>query len=78
VRDRAIELARDWSAQLVSAARDAQAEGTIGAGEDPEELAFEVNAYLLLANAQFVAGQDVAPLRRARRVIDRRLAAASA
>jgi hypothetical protein len=39
------------------AIRDVQGEGVIAAGEDPEQLAFDLNAYLLLANAQYVALQ---------------------
>ena len=47
-------------------------------GEDPAQLAFELDAYLLLANAQYVATGETGPLDRARRAIDRRLAAAAA
>ena len=39
---------------LEAAVRDAQAEGAIAVSEDAEQLAFELDAYLLLANAQFV------------------------
>jgi AcrR family transcriptional regulator len=78
VRDRAIRLTKEWGAQLETAARDAQAEGAVDPAEDPGELAFEINAYLLLANAQFVISQESAPIQRARRIIERRLAAASA
>ena len=38
----------DWLGQLESAVRDAQAEGAIDAAEDPEQLAFELEAFLLL------------------------------
>ena len=37
--------------------RDAQAEGAVDPAEDPAQLAFELNAYLLLANAQFVVSR---------------------
>jgi AcrR family transcriptional regulator len=77
VRDRAFELIEEWTGQLESAARDARAEGAIDAAEDPEELAFEVDAYLLLANLQFVSAQESTPIDRARRALDRRLAAAA-
>ena len=45
--------------------------------EDPEQLAFEIDSYLLLANAQYVVLHDPAPLDRARRAVERRLAAAA-
>ena len=73
IRDLAIQLVDDWFALLTTAVRDAQAEGTIDASEDPEQLAFELDANLLLANAQFVISQDPAPINRARRALERRL-----
>jgi hypothetical protein len=51
--------------------------GTIASGEDVEQLVFELNAYLLLANAQFVLVQDRTPMDRARRAIERLLASAA-
>lgn len=77
VRDRAVQFTEMWFALLVAAARAGQAEGSIDPSEDPEQLAFELNAYLLLANAQFVATRRPEPIERARRALDRRLAAAS-
>lgn len=60
--------------QLLDAAvRDAQAEGAIAGSEDPQQLAFELNAYLLLANALFVVRQEVTPMERARQALDGRL-----
>jgi len=77
VRDHALRLADDWLAQLASAVRDGQAEGAIDRSEDAAQVAFELNAYLLLANAQFVASQQSGPLERARRAVERRLMNAS-
>jgi AcrR family transcriptional regulator len=77
VRDRALALVADWFDQLEQAVRGAQGDGTVGAGEDARQMAFELNAYLLLANAQFVATGDPEALRRARIAIDRRLGAAA-
>jgi AcrR family transcriptional regulator len=77
VRDLAIQVAEEWSRQIELGVRDAQAEGAIDADEDPQQLAFELNAYLLMANAQFVARQDPAPIARARLALVRRLAAAA-
>jgi AcrR family transcriptional regulator len=78
VRDRAVQFTQAWFGLLVRAVQDAQAEGAIDPSEDPAQLAFELNAYLLLANAQFVATRESLPLERARHALDRRLAAAGA
>jgi AcrR family transcriptional regulator len=77
VRDRAAQLSDEWTHQLEAAVHDAQSEGAIDAAEDARDLAFELDAYLLLANAQFVIAQDPAPIERARRAVRRRLAAAA-
>jgi AcrR family transcriptional regulator len=77
VRDRAVELGEQWFRLLETAVRDAQAEGAIDASEDPVDLAFEVDGYLLMANAQFVVVQESTPIDRARRALERRLAAAA-
>ena len=77
VRDRAIEVVDEWTTLLESTVRDAQAEGAIAASEDAEQLAFELDAFLLLANAHYVISADPAALDRARHAIERRLAAAA-
>jgi len=77
VRDHAFEVVGEWLGQLETAVRDAQAEGAIDPSEDAEQLAFELDAYLLLANAQFVISQQSTPIERARRGLERRLAAAA-
>jgi AcrR family transcriptional regulator len=77
VRDRAIQVVSDWTVLLETAIRDAQAEGAIDPAEDAEQLAFELDAYLLLANATFVIGREPAALDRARHALERRLAAAA-
>jgi AcrR family transcriptional regulator len=76
VRDRAVQVVQEWVGRLEAAVRDAQAEGAIDSAEDAEQLAFELNAYLLLANAQFVVSRASTPIARARRAVARRLAAA--
>lgn len=76
VRDLAVQLTDDWLRQLAEAVRDAQLEGAIEPSEDAEQLAFEIDAYLLLANAQFVVRQESTPLERARRALEHRLSAA--
>ena len=77
VRDLAIRLTGEWFDELIRAASDGQAEGAIDPSEDPEQLAFEIDSFLLLANAQYVVVRDPAPLDRARRAVERRLAAAA-
>jgi AcrR family transcriptional regulator len=77
VRDLAVQVVDEWHRRLVTAVRDAQAEGAIDPSEVPEQLAFELNAYLLLANAQFVISRESTPIDRARRALERRLTAAA-
>ena len=77
VRDLAVQVVDEWFGQLVTAIRDAQAEGAIDPSEDAQQLAFELDAYLLLANAQFVISRESTPIDRARRALERRLTAAA-
>ena len=77
VRDRAVHLTEEWARHLETAVRDAQDEGAIDAAEDAHELAFELDAYLLLANAQFVISQEPTPIHQARRALQHRVAAAA-
>src|SRR5205085_4801230 len=78
VRDRLVSFLEDWLGRLETAVRDAQTEGAIDASEDAEQLAFEIEAAILLANAQFVVARTPEPIDRARRAVERRLAAAAA
>jgi AcrR family transcriptional regulator len=59
--------ARQWSAMFVEFAAEAQERGEIGADVDLEQLAFELDACLELANYYFVLLRDPAVLERARR-----------
>jgi len=74
VRDRLVAFLGDWLERLETGVRDAQAERAIDPGEDAAQLAFEIEAALFLANAQFVVTRAREPIERARRAIDRRLA----
>ena len=78
IRDWAVDFMSRWMAALEEMVAAAQAEGAIDAAEDPGQLAFEVESYLLLANAQFVISQDSTPIERARAALQRRLALAGA
>jgi AcrR family transcriptional regulator len=74
VRELALGVVADWTEALEQAVRDAQGEGVLDRDVDPAQLVFELDAYLMLANAQFVASGSKEPLERARRAIDGRLA----
>jgi AcrR family transcriptional regulator len=76
VRDRLVVFLTDWLGRLESTIREAQAEGMISDAEDPGQLAFEVEAALFLANAQYIVTRTSQPMERARRAIERRLAGA--
>ena len=78
VRDRLVRFLGEWLGRLETAVRDAQVEGAIDLAEDAGQIAFEVEAALFLANAQFVVVRTSEPLERARTAIERRLAAAAA
>src|SRR3954447_14315640 len=77
VRDRLIAFLGDWLERLEGAVREAQAEGAIDPAEEPGQLAFELEAALLLSNFQFVVVRTSEPIERARRAIERRLETAS-
>ena len=78
VRDRLVAFMGDWIGRLESAVRDAQREGEIDKKEDPGQLAFELESFLLLANTQFSVTQNSEPIKRGRRAIEGRLEAATA
>jgi AcrR family transcriptional regulator len=78
VRDRALASVAEWFGQLETAAREAHAEGSVKPDEDPTQIAFELDAYLLLANAQYVASGDLAALGRARHATKRLLESVAA
>jgi AcrR family transcriptional regulator len=73
VRERALGVVADGLDALEGAVRDAQAEGLVDPGVEPAQLAFELDAYALLGNGQFVASGSKEPLDRARRAIAARL-----
>jgi AcrR family transcriptional regulator len=73
VREAVLEVENDYLARIRSAAEVAQKAGDIDASEDLDQLVFEINAFLLLANSLYVLSQDAAPLEQARRAIERRL-----
>ena len=77
VRDRLVAFLGDWLGRIEAAVHDAQTEGAIDRDEDAAQLAFEIEAALLLANAQYVVARTSEPIQRARRAIERRLRSAA-
>jgi AcrR family transcriptional regulator len=73
VRDRLVAFLGGWLGQIENTIREAQAEGAIDPAEDAAQLTFEIEAALLLANAQYVVTRTAEPIERARRAIDSRL-----
>jgi len=73
VRERISEFQRGWTGLLVQLVREAQAAGQLRA-EDPEQLVFELNGYLLMANMAFLLYGGGRPIERAREAVAARLA----
>jgi AcrR family transcriptional regulator len=77
VRDRVAAIQQGWVELIERMIREAQAAGSIGRGEDPSQLAFELHAYLLMGNIGFILYGDAVHLERARAAIDARLSRAA-
>jgi AcrR family transcriptional regulator len=73
IRERISEFQRGWTALLAQLVREAEAAGQLRA-QDPDQLAFELNSYLLMANMAFLLNGDAEPIQRAREAIAARLA----
>ncbi len=72
VRDIAVGFMADWLALLEQTIREAQTEGDIDPEVEPAQLAFEIEAHLLLSNALFAISAEPTPIERARRALERR------
>jgi AcrR family transcriptional regulator len=77
VRESIAEFQRGWMGLLVQLVREAQSAGELRA-EDPDQVVFELNGYLLMANTAFVLHGDAQSIARARRAVAARLALARA
>jgi AcrR family transcriptional regulator len=75
VRDGAMAFSQRWLTLLAQQVQAAQAAGELDPGADPAQIAFELNAFMVLGNMQFVASSDPEALDRVRRAVDRRLVA---
>ena len=77
VRDTLVWAIEGWREKIRSQIAEAQRRGQIAADEEPEQLAFELDAFTSRANDQFVAG-DAKAIARARVAVRRRLEIARA
>ena len=73
VRERIAGFQRAWTDQLTQLVREAQAAGQLRT-EDPNQLAFELNAHLLMANTAFLLYDTPEAIQMARAAIAARLA----
>jgi AcrR family transcriptional regulator len=73
VKEEVAGFLRDWLSTLESLAARAQEDGDIDAGEDAAQLAFELDAYLLMANMAYLLHSDPGTLTRARTAVHARL-----
>jgi AcrR family transcriptional regulator len=64
---------RGWLARFERLVREAQDAGDLDPAEEPAQVAFEIEAFLLMANNAFVLEGDPLALERARRALRRRL-----
>jgi AcrR family transcriptional regulator len=75
VRDRAMAFSQQWMTLLAQQIAAGQASGELDPSADPAQVAFELNAFMVLGDLQFVANGEPAVLERVRRAVDLRLAA---
>jgi AcrR family transcriptional regulator len=73
VKDKIASVQSDWAELLEQLIAEAQAAGKLRADEDPAQLAFELDSYILRGNTLFVLNDDPAYLHRARAAVLRRL-----
>lgn len=73
VKDKIASSQGEWSQRMQQLISEAQALGKLRADEDPAQLAFELDSYILMGNTAFVFHDDPAYLHRARAAVTRRL-----
>jgi AcrR family transcriptional regulator len=78
VRDALAQIQSTWNDTLTELVERAQEDGSISRDEEASQLAFELNAFLHLANDLFVLHRNELGIDSARRAIDRRLRTARA
>jgi AcrR family transcriptional regulator len=70
-------VVEQWVTNFAELVRQAQHEGLVDKDEDADQLAWELDAFLLMGNMGWVTSKDQAPLDRARAAFRARLASAS-
>jgi AcrR family transcriptional regulator len=71
VRDVIAQEYSDWTVLLADLVREAQKAGRVSRKEDPEQVAFELNAILVAANGGYILQRDGAIFTRAREALGR-------
>ena len=71
VKESIAAFAGGWFSELVEAVREAQEAGELDATIEPEQLAYETDALLLMAHATFAMSGDTAVFDRTRRGLER-------
>jgi AcrR family transcriptional regulator len=74
-RDSALAFSQRWLGLLAREIKNAQATGELDPTVDRSQIAFELHAYMVRGNMQFVATSDPAALDRVRQAVDSRVAA---
>jgi AcrR family transcriptional regulator len=73
VRDDAMAFSQRWLGLLAEEVAAGQEAGELDPRADPPQVAFELNAFMVLGNMQFVASGDPAALDHVRRAVETRL-----
>jgi AcrR family transcriptional regulator len=76
VKEQIAAFLREWLTTLEDLAARAQQDGDVDAAEEPAQLAFELDAYLLMANMAYLLHNDPRTLEQARTAFRTRLARA--
>ena len=76
VRDRVAAYVGAWLVRLRAEVVAAQEQGDLDPKADPDQLVFEIQAALMMANSLWVLSEDAAALERARTAISSRIASA--
>ena len=71
MKERVVGFTVEWLQELQAAATQAQAAGELPDTPEPEQLAYEVDALLIMAHAAYTTFGDPAVLERSRRGIER-------
>src|SRR4051795_11746341 len=75
VRDGAMAFSQRWLTLLAQEVAAAQGAGELDPGVDPAQIAFELHAFMVLGNMQYVASAEPEFLDRVRRAVETRLGA---